>query len=125
MAQRVFLILIAGAVGAACRYGLSGLVQKFANGAYPWGTFAVSLTGCLLAGLLWGLLEGRWHLPAEIRVAVFVGFLGAFTTFSTFILETAELLRAGEWSYAAANVVLHVVGGLAGFVMAFFLGRSL
>ena len=106
MATRLLLLVIAGSAGTLCRYGLSGLVQGGVGARFPWGTLAVNLTGCLLAGLLFGLFESRWGLSGEARTIVFIGFLGAFTTFSGFMLETTELARDAQWLSAAANLVM-------------------
>jgi CrcB protein len=103
---RLLLLVIAGSAGTLCRYGLAGLVQSGVGARFPWGTLAVNLTGCLLAGLLFGLFESRWGLSGEARTIVFIGFLGAFTTFSGFMLETTELARDAQWLSAAANLVL-------------------
>jgi len=106
VATRLLLLVIAGSAGTLCRYGLSGLVQSGVGARFPWGTLAVNLTGCLLAGLLFGLFESRWGLSGEARTIVFIGFLGAFTTFSGFMLETTELARDAQWLSAAANLVM-------------------
>jgi fluoride exporter len=106
VATRLLLLVIAGSAGTLCRYGLSGLVQSAAGARFPWGTLAVNLTGCLIAGLVFGLFESRWGLSGEARTIVFIGFLGAFTTFSGFMLETTELARDAQWLSAAANLVL-------------------
>ena len=71
----------AGAAGTLARFTLSSLVQRFAGGSFPWGTLAVNLTGCFLYGLLLALAERRMDLDPNIRRIVFVGFMGAFTTF--------------------------------------------
>jgi fluoride exporter len=106
VATRLLLLVIAGAAGTLCRYGLSGLVQSAVGARFPWGTLAVNVTGCLVAGLAFGLFESRWGLSGEARVIVFIGFLGAFSTFSGFMLETTELARDAQWLSAAANLVL-------------------
>jgi CrcB protein len=111
MLMRVLLLAAAGAAGALCRYGLAGLVQSGLGARFPWGTLAVNLVGCFVAGVLFGLFESRWALSGEARVIVFIGFLGAFTTFSGFMLETAELARDAQWLSAAGNVVLQNVLG--------------
>jgi len=103
---RLALLVAAGAAGTLCRYGLAGLVQGGFGARFPWGTLAVNLTGCLAAGLLFGLFESRWGLSGEARVIVFIGFLGAFTTFSGFMLETTELARDAQWLWAVGNLVL-------------------
>jgi len=106
VAQRLLLLMIAGAAGTLCRYGLSGLVQSATGARFPWGTLAVNLTGCLIAGLAFGLFESRWALSGEVRIIVFIGFLGAFSTFSGFMLETTELARDAQWLSVASNLVL-------------------
>jgi CrcB protein len=97
------------------------MVHKFTGAAFPWGTVVVNLTGCFAAGLLWVLFENRWPVSGETRVLVLVGFMGAFTTFSAFILESGELVRSAQWMRAAANVALQ--NGL-GF-LALFAGATL
>ena len=106
MVTRLALLVAAGSVGTLCRHGLAGIVQRAAGAGFPWGTLAVNLTGCLVAGLLFGLFESRWGLGGEARVIVFIGFLGAFTTFSGFMLETTELARDAQWLAAAGNLIL-------------------
>jgi fluoride exporter len=106
VATRLLLLVIAGSAGTLCRYGLAGLVQNGLGARFPWGTLAVNLTGCLIAGLVFGLFESRWGLSGEARTIIFIGFLGAFTTFSGFMLETTELARDAQWLAAAANLVL-------------------
>jgi CrcB protein len=106
VATRLLLLVIAGSAGTLCRYGLAGLVQSGLGSRFPWGTLAVNLTGCLVAGLAFGLFESRWGLSGEARTIVFIGFLGAFTTFSGFMLETTELARDAQWLWAAGNLVL-------------------
>lgn len=73
---------------------------------FPWGTALVNILGCLVAGLLFGLFEGRWALFDEARIIVMVGFLGAFTTFSSFMVDTTSLLRDAGWLMAVGNVLL-------------------
>ena len=106
MAMRLLLLIAAGSAGTLCRYGLSGLVQSGLGSRFPLGTLAVNVTGCLVAGLLFGLFESRWALSGEARTIVFIWFLGAFTTFSGFMLETSELARDAQWLSAAGNLVL-------------------
>ncbi len=106
MATRLLLLMAAGAVGTLCRYGLSGVVHAGLGARLPWGTLVVNLAGCLIAGLLFGLFESRWALSGEARIVIFIGFLGAFTTFSGFMLETSELVRDAQWVGAAGNLAL-------------------
>lgn len=119
--QKLAWLVLAGALGTLARYGLAGFIHRINGASFPWGTVVVNLTGCFLAGLLWSLFENRWAVSGETRTIVMVGFMGAFTTFSAYILETGELLRSAEWLHAAANVTIQ--NGL-GFV-ALFIGAAL
>ena len=121
MMQKLAWLVLAGALGTLARYGLAGFIHGVNGASFPWGTVVVTLTGCFLAGLLWSLFENRWAVAGETRTIVMVGFMGAFTTFSAYILETGELLRSAEWLHAAANVTIQ--NGL-GFV-ALFIGAAL
>lgn len=116
MIHKLALLALAGALGTLARYGLAGFIHKINGTSFPWGTVAINLTGCFIAGLLWSQFEGKWHVSGETRTIVLVGFMGAFTTFSSLILETSELLRSSEWMHAAANMTIQ--NGL-GFVVLF------
>jgi CrcB protein len=113
----------AGVLGTLARYGLSGLVQRIAGAGFPWGTAVVNLTGCFLFGLLWTLLEGRIQARPEIRTTVFIGFFGAFTTFSSFVAETASLMRDSQWLYAGTNIIGQNVLGVVVLLAGMALGR--
>lgn len=108
------LVGTGGFVGAICRYGLSGLMQRSAiAGAFPYGTLAVNLLGCLLIGIAVGFIDSRQMTSPEFRSFILVGVLGGFTTYSTFGLETFALLRDADFLRATANIAIHVVLGLA------------
>lgn len=111
---RVMLVALLGALGAVARYGLSGWVTRLTrDAAFPYGTLGVNLLGSFVLGLLMGLTTGgALDLPPRLRVGLAIGFLGAFTTFSTFSYETLEALRVGQLRIAALNVVVSVAGGL-------------
>lgn len=125
MPTRLLLLAAAGAAGALCRYGLSGLVQSAGGARFPWGTLVVNIAGCFLAGALFTLFETRWGLSGEARLIVFVGFLGAFTTFSAFMLETANLARDAQWLAAAGNMVLQNGLGAAALFAGLVVARLL
>jgi fluoride exporter len=110
--HKLLWIAAAGALGTLARYALSGWVQKNAGTAFPWGTLAVNALGCFLFGLVWALCEERLLIRPEVRMIVLVGFMGAFTTFSTFAFETGEFLNNGQWLMAAANIVVQNVSGV-------------
>lgn len=116
---------LAGAVGTLSRYALAGAAQRVMGAGFPWGTLAVNLTGCFVIGTLAGLLERQVTISPELRAVVFIGFMGAFTTFSTYMLETSDLLRDGEWLRAMMNVTLQNLGGFAALIGGFALARSM
>ena len=107
-------VAIGGAVGSVARFKLSGFVLHHTiDWRFPAGTFIVNVLGCLVAGLLAALAEKHDFFDAQMRLLLFTGFLGGFTTFSAFGLETMNLVRRGEIGIASANVLLSVVAGLA------------
>lgn len=116
MIQKLICLALAGSLGTLARYGLAGFVSRHNSSMFPWGTLTVNLVGCFVAGTFWSLFE-RWPISGETRTIVMVGFMGAFTTFSSMILETNELLRSAEWMFALANITVQIgLGGLALFV---------
>ena len=123
MTQRIILLCIAGAAGTLCRYGLAVLTHRIAGTSFPWGTLAVNITGCFAAGLLWAVFEHRWTVSSETRIIVMLGFMGAFTTFSTYMLESGELIRTAQYFSAAANLFLQNGLGLIALIAGVALGR--
>jgi CrcB protein len=117
------LLAIAGAVGTLARYWLGGVVQRLCGAGFPWGTVVINITGCLLFGLIWTLAEDRLLISPQTRVVALTGFMGAFTTFSTFAFETAQLLSGAEWLRALGNVALQNVVGVVAVMLGFALGR--
>ena len=102
--------LCAAAVGAPARYVLDGYIQDRTMGAFPWGTFAVNMSGCLLLGFLTGL--GVYHgTSGTVRTILGTGGLGAYTTFSTFTFETVRLAEDGALDEAVRNVGFSMVIG--------------
>jgi CrcB protein len=118
---KIALIALAGAFGTLCRYWLTGVVYDVLGRDFPWGTWAVNILGCFLFGLVWILSEERGFLSAQARILILTGFMGAFTTFSTFIFESGGILNDGQWLKLALNL-----GGqnLVGF-MALYMGTGL
>ncbi|QJA06367.1 fluoride efflux transporter CrcB [Thermosulfurimonas marina] len=115
------LVGLGGFLGALARYTVSGWCLRL-GGAFPWGTLAVNLLGSLGLGFLMALAEETLLISPEVRLFLAVGFLGAFTTFSTFAYETERLLSEAEWILAAANVAgslfLAIMGVKAGALLA-------
>jgi CrcB protein len=120
--DNILLIGFGGFLGSLLRYVFSGYVQRILQSAeFPYGTIAVNIAGCLMIGFLSQLVESRGAFASEIRAFLFIGFLGGFTTFSTFGNETMNLFRDRENMLALANVVVQVLCGLG----AVWLGRTL
>ena len=123
---RVFFIGLAGLVGTLCRYWLSGVLARRYGETFPAGTLAVNVAGCFLIGFLFYMFQERYVVGQTARTVVLVGFLGGFTTFSSYGLQTFTLLRDGEFAYAAANVFASNLLGLlmvwGGYALAKLLG---
>lgn len=117
-------IAIAGALGALARYALDGLVARRSPGAFPWGTFAVNVSGSFLLGFAFTLLTERLAVAPWLRSALTIGFIGSYTTFSTLSLETYRLAEDGAWALAAANVAGSVAAGLLALYGGIVLGRT-
>jgi CrcB protein len=123
--MRWALLFAAGGAGTLLRYALSIAVQARTGVAFPWGTVAVNVIGCLAAGFLARALEERAVLAPELRIVVFIGLLGGFTTFSSFGLETWRLFEAGRTPAALANAAGSIVACLAAVALGDGLARAL
>lgn len=123
--RTILFLALGGAAGTLGRYWLSGLAHRVFGTSFPIGTWAVNLTGCLLFGAVWGLFESRVNVGPEARLFFLTGFLGAFTTFSTYMFESAELVRGGQMALALANVAGQTLAGLALVMAGLMLGRLL
>jgi CrcB protein len=121
--RSLWLVAVGGAVGAVARAMLSTAVHSRWPSTLPWGTIVVNLAGCLILGLLSGVLESRPHLNPTWRAFAAVGVLGAFTTFSTFENETLALLERGDVPAAFTNVALSVLVGLGAVWIGHAIGR--
>ncbi len=120
--QNLILIGIGGFMGAILRYGVSGIIQNWSKSVqFPYGTLMVNLLGCLLIGALSQVAETRGVISSEARSFIFIGLLGAFTTFSAFGNDTVSLFREGENLLSFINIGLHLVLGLS----AVWLGQTL
>lgn len=121
MLKTIVLIAVAGAFGAVSRYGAAvGVYSLFGRG-FPYGTLFVNVVGSFLMGILSIMLLDRFNVGPEWRAAILVGFLGSFTTFSTFSIETLNLLEQGDFSRALLNMAL----SLSLCIMAVWFGVSL
>ena len=106
---KVLLVGVGGFLGSIARYLVSGYIQDRTGELFPFGTLAVNVIGCFVIGGLSELVEARAFLSPETRALMVVGVLGGFTTFSAFGNETVNLLRDGEWAFAAMNLLTHAV----------------
>ena len=120
-----FVIGVGGFTGAVSRYALAVWVGERWGRSFPLGTLIVNLSGCFLIGFLMTFFLERYMVDSEWRLLLVVGFLGAYTTFSTFEYETGGLLRDGELLYAALNVILSVAAGFAALKLGELLARVL
>jgi len=123
--NHLIAIATGGAIGAVGRYLMSNGVYGILGRNFPYGTLAVNVLGSLLMGILYILLLDRVSLSMEWRAALQIGLLGAFTTFSTFSIETLLLVENGELSRAAANIILSVVLSLAAVWAGVIIGRQI
>ena len=123
--MQTLAIAAGGAVGALLRFWVSTWVYGRMGRDFPWGTLAVNVLGSLLMGFLYILLIERLALSPAWRAALLVGFLGAFTTFSTFSIETLNLIEEGALFSALSNVLISVVLCLLGAWLGVLLGRIL
>lgn len=116
-------IALAGALGAMARYGVDELIGR-RTGAFPWGILVVNITGAFLIGVAVEALEPRFE-DSWVRAAVVTGFLGAYTTFSTFSLDTYRLLEAGSTGQAAVNAFGTLAAGLVAVWFGLKVGQAL
>jgi CrcB protein len=115
-------IAVGGAVGAALRYLISGWTYAILGTGFPWGTLVVNLIGSFLIGLLWQLFADAAVSP-NTRILILTGGLGAFTTFSTFALESLNLFRDGDIELGLANVLVSDLLGIALVFLGIIVGR--
>jgi len=123
--QQLLAIAGGGALGAVMRFGVSSGVYRVLGKDFPYGTLAVNVLGSLLMGLCFILMVERNVLSMEWRSVIMIGFLGAFTTFSTFSMETLSLLESGELTRALLNILLSVTLCLAATWIGLTIGRQM
>ena len=121
---KILAVMVGGGLGSAGRYGLFLIVQRLAGPVFPVGTLTVNLLGSLIIGFFWSIFD-TMRITNEMRLFLFTGLVGGFTTFSTFTRETAQMFKAGEWKSACAYVLLSNFLGIVMVFCGFLLARRL
>ena len=123
MALQLFVIGMAGATGALSRYGINVAVRHWSGQAVLWPTFAANMLGCFLFGAFVSLIEHKMPVNDVVKAGVLVGFMGSFTTFSTFAFDSALFIREGHWGLLAANLILQNALGVALILLGLYVFR--
>ena len=121
----LLFLAVGGAFGAVSRYLVQGWVQDLTGGRFPWGTFAVNISGSFLLGLIFALAIDRALLSPDVRMPLMVGFIGSYTTFSTLMLESWTLVEEGDIAHMLVNLAGSVVIGMVAVVAGLAVGRLL
>ncbi len=121
----ILWVAMGGALGAACRFLLTAAINQIPHDPWKLGTLVVNLAGCFLFGVVWAKADIKMQLETPMAIALMGGFLGSFTTFSTFAFQTAELAKESHYVYAAANLLTHNVLGIAMILVGMALAHGL
>ncbi len=121
---KILMVAAGGATGAVLRYTIAGWCQKLADSSFPVGTFVVNIVGCFVIGFLGAAFSRYIVIREEYRIAILVGVLGGFTTFSSYGWETFSLINDGQRWHAAANLILSNVVGLTGVWLGYRLAEK-
>ena len=121
---KILLIGIAGLLGTLARYYLSGWADEWWGGTFPIGTMIVNALGCFAIGFLFHATEEKYLVDPVIRSAILVGFLGGFTTFSSFAVQSFTLLRGGEIFLAGVNILVSNIAGVILVWLGYALSRA-
>ncbi|MEJ2052920.1 MAG: fluoride efflux transporter CrcB [Calditrichaceae bacterium] len=123
---KILYVGAGGFIGAVSRYVVSGLFYRiFGKAWFPFGTLAVNVIGCLLIGFLSGLTENRQIFNPELRLLIFIGVLGGFTTFSTFSFEIFTFARDGQILSSLINLFLHLVLGFGAVWLGYIVSKMI
>ena len=123
--MKYLFIALGGALGAVLRYIVAGVFSMLSYTSFPYGTLSVNLIGSFFIGFLWAVFGEKIVISTEFKLFIFIGFIGAFTTFSTYAYETFKLLQDGEIKFAVLNILYNNVFGIILVVIGLILGRML
>ena len=123
--MKLLYLGLAGAAGTLARFGVMEAMKRVFVSAMPWGTWMANILGCFLFGLIWVLAEKRGLVSTEFRLYALVGFMGSFTTFSTFAFESVDMFRAGYITACLLNIVGQNVAGVAAVTAGMAVARAL
>ena len=123
IALKILVVGLSGALGALARYGVYGLVRQLGWTGFPWATVFVNMAGCLAFGIFVSVAEHRIPFSDHTKLAVLVGFMGSFTTFSTFAVDGSVLLREGSFALAAAYIIGQNALGIGLIFLGLYAGR--
>jgi len=121
---RILALSIGGVAGVNARYWLGVWINRWASSQFPWATFSINVSGSFAIGFLTALLA-RWSPHSYLRLLILVGFLGGYTTFSTFAFESVTLLQRGEWAFSLTNMAGSVLAGCAAVVLGAALAQGI
>ena len=117
-------VAIGGALGASTRYGIDRAIEQHTESLFPWATFTINITGCLLSALIVTVIVERLNAPSWLGVGCMAGFVAAYTTFSTLAVETYELFELRHAALALLYVLASVTTGVAAVAAGMWIGRS-
>ena len=121
--EKLLSVAIGGAAGALARYGTVVAYQRFASSTFPLAILTVNVLGSLLFGLIWAYAEDRDWISDNMRLLILTGFLGSFTTFSTFAFDEVTFIRSGSWGIFAANLLISNAAALTAVFVGFRIGK--
>ena len=121
--EKLLSVAIGGAAGALARYGTVVVYERYAPTTFPLAILTVNVLGSLLFGVIWALAEDKDWVSENMRLLVLTGFMGSFTTFSTFAFDEAMFIRSGSWAIFVANLLISNAAALAAVFIGFRIGK--
>ena len=122
--REALMIALGGALGALSRYGLSSAVGRLLGNTFPYGTLVVNCVGSFIVGFFMQVCLTTTHIPPVFQMAMTIGFLGAFTTFSTFSYETTAFFKEGNWSPGVLNIAAHIAISIGLVLLGILVAKS-